>query len=307
MRISLKLLVGVGLSVSLSAAIGACSDSTVVTPPVDGSIPETSVAETGPKPDVGTPDTGSDASEVKDSGLDAFDGYDGFVPYTAMQFRDTIVNAYCARAQNTCCAGKPFDVQTCKTILDGGYENSTFQLDIANVDQKNIVVDLARANACINGITSQACADKGITAASLKTVTQDCFAALKGIGNVDDPCHADVECKPGSYCEGGFDPNTNTYPPAGGTCQPLKQLGEACHPTDSRVGDNCSTRGSGDSNRYCGPGGTCVALIANDDACFLNNRCSSGACDPSSFANGKVLCKANFTDTRLCTYFAPAP
>ena len=42
----------------------------------------------------------------------------------------------------------------------------------------------------------------------------------------------------------------------------LKQLGEACHPTDSRVGDNCSTRGSGDSNRYCGPGGTCVALGA---------------------------------------------
>lgn len=304
MRISLKLLVGVGLSVTLSAAIGACSDSTIVAPPVDGAIPETGVTETGPKPDTGTPDTGPDTSIV-DSGPDTFDGFDGFVAFTASQFRDAIVNVYCQRAQTTCCTGKPFDLNKCKTILDGGYENSTFQLDIPNVDQKNIEVDLVRANACTNGIAAQACADKTIPAANLKTQTQDCFAALKGLLDLDEPCHADVECKPGTYCEGGYDPNTGLYPPAGGTCKALKQLGEPCHATDSRVGDNCSTRGSGDSNRYCGAGNVCVPLLALDESCFLNSRCSSGSCDPASFANGKVLCKSSFTDTRLCTYFAP--
>lgn len=305
MRMSLKLLVGVGVSVAAAAAIGACSDSTIVTPPVDGSVADTSIStDTGPKPDVGSDGSLPDTSSP-DSGLDASDGFDGFVGYTAPQFKAAMVDTYCSHAQTACCVGKPFDLAVCKSILNGGFGYSTYQLDIANVDPKNIAVDILKANACINGIGSGTCQDKTIPATELKKITQDCFAALNGKLDIDDVCHADIECKPGSYCEGGYNPGTNTYPPAGGTCKALKQLGDACHATDDRLGDNCSTRGSGDSGRYCGPSNTCEPLIANDGACFLDNRCASGACDVASFDGTKLYCKNSSTDTLLCTYFAP--
>ena len=202
-------------------------------------------------------------------------------------------------------SGKTFDRPTCESILSAGYESSAYQLDIPNVDLNNVVVDVTRANACISGIAAGTCDDKGVPATELKTITQDCFAGLKGKLNADDPCHADVECKPGFYCEGAFD-GVN-YVPAGGACKALKQLGDACHQTDKFGADNCSSRGSGDSGRYCADDNTCQALIANDAVCSRNTRCSSGSCDPSSFAGGQVYCKTSHKDPFFCDAFVPVP
>lgn len=305
MRVSLKLLAAVGLSVSVVTAISACSDTTIVAAP-DSSLADTGIPETSLPDGTTKVDAADDASkpDVSDAAIDT---RDGDIPYTAQQFKAAMVDTYCLRQKNTCCSGKPFNLATCRTILEGGFEFSTLQLDIPNVDQKNIEVDIVRANACIDGINAEACVDKAppLTAASLKTITQDCFAAFKGKLNADDACHADIECKPGLYCEGGYDPNTGTYPPAGGSCKALKMLGDDCHQTDKTLGDNCSTRGSGDSGRYCGPSGKCENLIALDQPCFLNTRCASGSCDPSSFSGGQVFCKASFTDSQICTYFTP--
>lgn len=305
MRVSLKLLAAVGLSVSVVTAISACSDTTIVAAPdgslADTGLPDTSLPDVGPKPDASDAEVKPDVSDA------AIDTRDGDIQYDPVQFKNAMVDAYCLRQQNTCCTGKPFNIATCRAILEGGFEFSTLQLDIPNVDKKNIDVDIARANLCIDGIAAQPCVDKpgNLTAAALKKVTQDCFAAFKGKLNANDACHADIECKPGLYCEGGYDPGTGTYPPAGGTCEPLMQVGDDCHQTDKTLGDNCSTRGSGDSGRHCALSGKCEALIANDQACFLNTRCASGSCDPSSFSGGQVYCKATFTDTQICTYFTP--
>lgn len=303
MRVSLKLLAAVGLSVSVVTAISACSDTTIVAAP-DGSLADTGLPDTS-LPDVVTTTDASDAQVKPDVSDASIDTRDGDIPYTALQFKTAMVDTYCQRAQNTCCSGKPFNIATCRTILDVGVEGSTLQLGLPNVDQKNIEVDITRANACIDGVAAQTCVDKTANAAQIKAIAQDCFAAFKGKLNANDPCHQDIECKPGLYCEGGYDPGTGTYPPAGGTCKPLKQLGDDCHQTDASLADNCSTRGSGDSGRYCGPSGKCEALIANDQACFLNTQCASGSCDPASFSGGKVYCKSTFTDTQLCTYFTP--
>jgi len=208
---------------------------------------------------------------------------------TALEFRSRMITTFCNRQKNVCCNGQPFDMAKCEAILFTGYEFSGMQLDVSGVDQDNVEVDSTHADACISKLSTLACDNTGIQGSAIRDASLECFAAFRGTVGASGACHADIECVGGHYCDAG-------------SCVPLKTSGQACHATDPFVGNNCSTRGSGDTGLYCGPASTCSPLLGLGSTCVINAQCASGSCDPSVLP---PVCRNTHTDTALCSYFVP--
>jgi len=208
---------------------------------------------------------------------------------TPLQFRARMIDTFCVHQRDVCCVGQPFNSATCAAILFTGYEFSGMQLDMPGVNQANVKVRKARADACIAKLQTQACDNTGIPASQIQSATRQCFKAFRGIVPAGGSCAADIECVDEHYCETG-------------ACAPLKTSGQACHATDPYIGNNCSTRGSGDTGLYCGPASTCVPVLGLGSPCVVNAQCASGSCNPSAVP---LACGNTHTDAALCSYFAP--
>jgi V8-like Glu-specific endopeptidase len=227
-------------------------------------------------------------------------GWDG---YTPASLRMAASKALCDRIQVGCCnnlgaGGAPFDRALCDSYLADGLENAFAQLSAPSVSQANITVDQAKANACVAALGALSCPTVGTPAAEYRSVMRDCFGALTGLVARNGSCHADVECAAGLYCQGAF--NGTTWNPGGGTCQPLRTLGQSCATTDPTGSDSCASRLSGDTARVCRDG-VCASASAAGGACIVAAGCGAGLVCTS--AGGSAVCAATLTDSALRTYF----
>lgn len=299
-----------GTLAMVGIGITACSVSVTVTP-ADGGMEAAATPDSSTSSDGGGVDgCGAVDGCGKDASTEDVEPDVG-VAYTVDSFKAASDTSLCDRVESCCgglgAGGAPFNRDNCGQNFGGGFENITAQLAIPGVSKDNIGVRRVAANACVQALTALSCLNAGIPGTEYKAVIASCYSALYGKVPANGACHADIECAPGNYCQGGFVSNTpgsrlGSYAPSGGTCAPLKALGDTCDVTDMASGDNCSTRGAAETGNYCSNVSLkCEPLLAVGSSCYSNLICGNGACQYTD--TGDVLCSTAVKDEYVCEAF----
>jgi hypothetical protein len=284
--------------------------STVIAPDGgDATLPD------GGKSDTGVPDSGVDSgatdgaanaevdadATAKDSGPEAdgkadasADTGDGGVTFfdagegglSVATYATEVARAYCQSIEKCCPAapnGQYFSLNLCVATQS----TTNFNQDVNLSDGGNVVLNLTKAQACLNDLASVNCSD--VTTLAVTQQFTDCYGALVGTIQDGASCVSSIECSATSFCDLPLDGG------AVGTCQPLRTAGESCEdfakdPTKSE--EACSHRGSGLGGLRCAnedlstgseldaSAWVCASAVAPPNGCNVAVDCTTLLCDP---------------------------
>jgi hypothetical protein len=202
-----------------------------------------------------------------------------------------LAEAMCAAVQN--CYGPVFGLflngADCAATTEQRVLNGTFPMLQSEIDQKKIVYDGAKAQACLDEMSTRSCQQL------LERDSPACLAALDGTVPLGGSCILDEECQGKALCKS----STGTCP---GQCTALLVAGQACTKDgDCQDGLECSSAtklcvqpaAQGQPCDYgappCAPGLLC---LGKDDGNQTPGTCETAsealaagpgaACDPTS-------------------------
>jgi hypothetical protein len=260
-----------------------------------------------------TPDTGATTEHDADAALPGLDGGTGSdadagssshdaSPDVATVFFDAgeagvsiatyateVATALC-QGLDQCCSppsGMVFDLPNCIAMQSATNYNQGINLG----DGGNLVLDPAKAQACLNDLVTVNCAS--ITAAEEVQQFSDCYSALVGTLGTGAPCVGSIECNPNDFCDTPRDGGTV------GTCQPLRGTGQPCGDFGTQdlntSEEACSYRGSGNNGLRCAnmdlnshetfpdaASWACEPEVAPDASCNVSVDCTTKLCDPGA-------------------------
>jgi hypothetical protein len=299
-----------GFALVAAAAVG-CDDRTVVSLPaldadvdIDATIVTDANKDDANKTDGAVvvdaqtdapvpPDASADSS--RDGAVDGGDG--GGVGISKAELLDQLGTEVCTR-EKSCCQGKPFvDLAICKTYFPEGYYGS-FPGLLNNLLNAKIVVNQAKAAACLAQAKINECETTGRSAANEKAFRLTCAQAIEGTVAAGGACNYDIECVTGFNCSSEIG--------LAGTCVANGSNGAACKYVYSNKGyvlrDTCSANASGDTGLRCDSAtNTCKPAFSDGVACQgIPANCASGACNPGTGTCGQQLLAPLF-----CNDFAP--
>jgi hypothetical protein len=233
----------------------------------------------------------ADASDVRASDADASD-VATIISAALLAFPNKVNAAYCERVAQ-CCGfdgGAGFNIAQC--IADNVSVGGFYNVDVAQVDSGNILLDETAATACLNDIASFDC--ETLSDPQWTNALSACTTALQGqIGVNDGKCTSYWDCTAGGYCvkpDGGSS-HCVTLSPEGGPC------------SDFGSSTDCTFKGAGAPAEYCAPvgdgsTGVCEPNLPLSANCNYDQWCATQICDPgtASTLNGECQTSTLFTD-----------
>jgi hypothetical protein len=301
-------LAGGTAGIALIAATMVACEVTVVPTPVStdsGDIADGNSTFDATKPDAVASDAQSDAPVTPDAAVDS--GRDGAATdgggadgggggLSKAELLDQLSTEVCNRLKG-CCPGKPFvTIAECKGYQPEGYYGS-FPFLLDNQFNPKVVVNQAKASACIAQAKINDCETTGRSAANEKAFRLTCAQAIEGTVTSGGACNYDIECVRGFNC--------SSVPGVAGTCVVNGTLGSPCkyfYDNGYVKRDTCSANASGDTGLRCDSGTSkCVAGLLDGDKCLgTPGQCGSGACNPGPGTCGQKLFSPDY-----CDDFAP--
>lgn len=294
----------IGILVSSSAFLGACSDDDGVTdqPGVDGGGTDARTdSNVPPGDDGGTDGDTPEPDGGNDGGTDAGN-------ITVPDFVSAVADALCTSMAKCCFGSTPpdggavdggtYDPAVCLDLsAKFGFESSN--RDVPYSATASYAVDQAKAADCIGKLETLSCSLSG---AELRAARTACFGALVGKLEIGQACNSPLECKPGTYCQ----PNDSTQPYGQpGKCVALVANGGNCGSQFTTASGNdedqnyaegvCSSRASGDTGLHCESydydngdyfersAWTCKPGVADGANCSATTWCATGICDAADY------------------------
>jgi hypothetical protein len=216
------------------------------------------------------------------------------------------INAALCTALAACCDAQdagPFNVSFCEDQVFTnvhGYRN--FYVGLEAWDAGNIIYDQTQASQCLADLYAiEWCSPvAGTSAATMQT---DCLLAYQGtLASGASGCTYSIECPIGTYCERD-----------GGTCSPLKAIGDPCpHGDESADAGNidlylyglaqCSWRESNFPPHYCDKVLGCQPAHANGYVCDRHTsptQCQTTICNNADICGDTTV----VTNPGMCAHY----
>ncbi len=151
------------------------------------------------------------------------------------------------------------DEASCVTVASGLIQAFLIPQVQAGITAGRVVYHGDFAAACMNLYAALSCVEFSHVGSDMPAACQNPF---EGLGQVGDPCHAEVECTATNYCVGGT-------AAMDGMCAARPVLGQPCPDFTCATGLYCD-------NTPATP--VCAAPLADGQACMTGDECQSDSC-----------------------------